>query len=441
MKRRTLSRSLRRVLACCALPLAVAAAPLDDMRRLVDEGRYERAYELAQANRRLIGDVHFDFLYGLAAINSGHLPEGILALERHLAAVPANDRARLELGRGYYLIGEYARARAEFEFVLRYNPPAGVRANIERYLQAMALRETAISRTGAARAWVEFGGGHDSNVNGGTFRDELQFQFGNVSLVGTPSQGAPDNFYLLAGGANQTMRVSSRLSMFAGIEADTKRDVNLGQYDLTNLGANGGFLLVSGPALVRGTLALGTMWVGGQPYRDTLVLAGEGSFQPGAQWSTVAFGQMAEFRYHGPDSVRNARAFTIGATLTRGFGGVAGTPSIGARVSWTQEDNLQLRPDLGRRVPLLRVFASISPNERWRLAAGATGFWQRFGGIDAAFGTVRSDTTASLDFTASYAITPAWSLRFEYVATNNRSNQDLYDSKRQLFSVRARYQY
>ena len=442
MKRHRVVALLRRLAACVALalPLAAPAAALDDMRRQVEDNQFDRAYETALRNPQLIGDVHFDFLYGLAAINTGHVPEGILALERHLAAVPANERARLELARGYYLVGEYARARSEFEFVLRYNPPAGVRENIERFLQAMALRESTITRS-AARAYAEVGIGHDSNVNGGTFRDQLLFQFGSVSLVGTPSQGVPDNFTTFAGGIANTMRVSPRLSVFVGADADYKRNFNQHDYDLANLAANTGFVLVSGPAVVRGTMALGTMQVGGNPYRDTLLLGGEASFQPGAELSTLAFAQYAEFRYHGADSVRDARALTIGAAVTRNFAGVAGAPQVGGRVSWLEEDNIRYRPDLSRRVPLLRVFASASPDPQWRLAAGLTGFWQHYGGVDVAFGTVRDDTTISADLSATYAIAPNWTVRGEFVATTNRSNQDLYDSKRQIFGVRTRYQF
>ena len=119
-----LSRFLR---SCRARPAALLAAlllatawpaaraePLDDMRKLVESGQLEQAYASALRTPELIGDVHFDFLFGLAAVGTGHVPEGLLALERHLAAVPANDRARLELAQGYFQIGEFGRARAEF---------------------------------------------------------------------------------------------------------------------------------------------------------------------------------------------------------------------------------------------------------------------------------------------------------------------------------------
>ena len=42
------------------------------------------------------GDAQADFMVGLAALETGRVAEAVLALERHLAAVPANDRARLD---------------------------------------------------------------------------------------------------------------------------------------------------------------------------------------------------------------------------------------------------------------------------------------------------------------------------------------------------------
>lgn len=419
---------------------SASAAPLDDLRRQVEDNQYLRAYETAIANRQLIGDVHFDFLYGIAAINAGHVPEGILALERHLSAVPANDRARLELARGYFLVGEYARARSEFEFVLRYNPPAGVRENIARYLQAMALREDSVSRS-SSRAWAEFGTGYDSNVNGGSYRDEVLFQFGSVSLAGTPSQGTADYFAAAAGGVQQTMRVSNRMSLSAGLDADYKSNFKQHDYDLASLSGNAGFTLVTGPAVVRTTLGLSTLWVGSNPYRDSLSLSGEASFQPAAQWSAALFGQLAAFSYRGADSVRDSHAVSLGATATYTFSDQAGAPALGARVSWMQEDNLKLRPDLSRRVPLLRVFGSISPAPQWRIAAGLTTFGQGFGGTDPAFQNVRADNTLGADVTATWSVAPGWTVRIEYVGSINHSNQALYDSKRQMLGVRVRYQY
>jgi hypothetical protein len=111
------------------------------------------------------------------------------------------------------------------------------------------------------------------------------------------------------------------------------------------------------------------------------------------------------------------------------------------RFSWTQEDNLAVRPDLGRRLPMLRLFGALSPAENWRVASGLTLLRQNYGGEDIAFGNTRSDTTTIFDLSATYALAPRWTLRGEFVAYQNRSNQELYEYKRQSIAFKSRYQY
>jgi tetratricopeptide (TPR) repeat protein len=440
-------RRPRRALAAAAalglaalLATAAQAAPLDDLRRQVEASQFEQAWATAQANPQLLGDVHFDFLYGVAAINVGRIPDGLLALERHLAAVPANDRARLELARGYFLLGEYTRARAEFEFVLRYNPPAGVRANINGFLQAMQVRELA-DRRATARLYVEGGVGHDTNVNGGTFRDELQLVFGPVSLVGSPSRQVPDSFAQAAVGGQQLMRVTNRLSVFAGADLDHRANVDEKAYDLTTGGVYAGLTQLGAGALWRLTLGSTRLMVGGNRYRDTLQLAAEANVTLSPELSFMGFTQYAELRHAAADEVRDARAVTLGGMFTRAFDDMPGTPTLGLRLSWTQEENLRLRSDLDRDMPLVRVFASVAPLPALRVAAGLTAYRQKYGNVDIGFGTVRHDTALSADLVANYAIDERWSLRGDFVWSRNRSNQDLYDSSRKAATLKLRYQY
>lgn len=423
----------------CAAAVHVHATPLDDMRRQVEASQFAQAWQTAQANPQLIGDVHFDFLYGVAAINLGRVPEGLLALERHLAAVPANDRARLELARGYFLLGEFTRARAEFEFVLRYNPPAGVRANINGFLQAMQLRESGSSRA-AARVYAEAGLGYDDNVNGGTFRDEMQIVFGTASIDDTSKQ-VPDSFGHLAVGGQQLMRVTNRLSVFAGADLDHRANARERSFDLSNGGVNAGFTQLSGAALWRATLSANEMRVGGRRYRDTLAVSTEANVTLSADQTVLAFAQYSELRHAADNASRDARATTVGGMFTQSFPDAPGAPSMGMRLSYTQEDNARSQPDLDRQMPLLRVFAAASPAERTRVTLGVTAYRQDFGGTDSVFETVRRDTAVGVDLLVNYAIDARWSLRGEANWTANRSNQDLYDSRRGSVAAKLRYQF
>ena len=442
-----LVRRARRTIAPVALAVATCsswAEPLDDMRRLVEGSQFEQAYQTALAHPQLIGDVHFDFLYGVAAINVGRVPEGLLALERHLSAVPANDRARLELARGYFLLGEYTRARAEFEFVLRYNPPAGVRANIAGFLQAMQTREPS-DRRASARFYAEVGGGHDSNINAGTFR-ESYLVGSQVFASETSSIQVADDFAHFALGGERLLRVSNRLSVFVGADLDHRVHSVFRIHDLSNGSLYVGFSQLSGQALWRATLATSQIQVGGQRYRNTLQLNGEANFSPTADSSLLLFGQFGVWR-HATEWRRDAHVTSLGLNYSLNLSGVPWVPVLGARIAYAQEDNVRGNLDFSKKGPLLRVFAAATPLERLRISAGLTGSTQKYGGFDVLYRSeadpneIREDRSLSADVLASYAIDANWSLRVEALWSINHSNQDLYDTERKSLAAKLRYQY
>lgn len=415
-----------------------AAAPLDDMRRLVDSGQFEQAMMLAQRHPELVGDVHFDFLYGVAAISAGRVPEGLLALERHLAAVPANDRARLELGRGYFMLGEYARARSEFEFVLRYNPTPATRRAIETFLAAMQLRGT--EQQGSARFYVDAGIGRDSNVNLGSRIDRLTDP-GLVQLGGTPTQPLADNFASIAFGAQQQWRVSPRFSVFAAADLDHRANATQKDYDLSNIAFNAGFTQLAGAALYRFTLGVGELRVGGERYRDTLSVGGEANWSYGGGRYLSGSAQYYEYRHSAAESQRDARAVALALTYSDNWPRLFGAPQAALRVAWTGESNTRARPDLGRDVLLLRAFGAFTPTQALRLSGSLSAYGTVYRDPDLLFGTARKDSALILDLLANYAIDPRWSLRAEWQSAWTRSNQDLYDSDRHSLAVKTRYQY
>lgn len=428
--------------AAAARPAGAAAAagdPLPELRRLVEASQFEAAYTLARAHPRRQGDPHFDFLFGIAAVSTGRVPEGLLALERHLAVVPANDRARLELARGYFLLGEYARARAEFEFVLRFNPPPAVRANIRGFLDAMQLRDSAEGRA-SSRFYVEAGAGHDSNVNGGTFRDRLDQAFGgSIDLRGTDAQGRGDAFGQVAAGVQQQWSVTPRFSVFASVDADLKANQDERAFDLGSAAVQAGFTQLREGGLWRLTLGWNTLWVGGNPNRSTFALGNEWQWALEGGWQLALLGQYNELRHSATDEVRDSRTTTLGVGANRNLGGRLGL-SVGGRLSWSQEDNLRLRRDLDRTSPQLRLSLGLSPAPAWRLNAGFGAARSRYGDIDLGFQTLRVDTTLAADLVLSWAVTPQWTLRAEWIASRTDSNQTLYDSKRQSFALKARWQ-
>jgi tetratricopeptide (TPR) repeat protein len=425
--------------ACLGLAGTANAAPLDDLRRQVESSQVEQAWRTAQENPQLVGQPEFDFLYGLAALNAGRVAEGVLALERHLAAAPGNDRARLELARGYFLLGEYPRARSEFDFLLRSKPPAGVRANIESYLQAMQLREGSSTRA-VARLYAEAGGGYDSNVNLAPSADLVNIGLDKVTLD-PASRQVGDSFAQVAVGGLHQMRVSSRMSLLVGADLDHRANAKQHDFDLTTGGVYMGFTQLSGPALWRTTLGSSQLRVGNKRYRDQLQVATEANINWSQDLATMAFAQYAEMRHAQADRARDARSTTLGGMVTQSFTSVAGQPTIGARLAYVQEDNLRLRDDLSKKSGVLRLFGSFEPLARTRVALSVAAVRDDYGAEDIAFRSTRHDNSQSVDFSATYALDTRWSLRLEGGWLKTESNQDLYDKQRKSAALKLRAQF
>jgi tetratricopeptide (TPR) repeat protein len=143
------------------------SSTLQEAQTLLSSGRAREAYELLSAHEAdWAGAPLFDYLLGMAALDSGRPDEAVFSLERVLAAEPAFAGARMELARAHYEAGELAAARTQFEYLLTQSPPASTRVVIERYLDQIYGRGRVAG--GGMTPFFELGAGYDSNANGST---------------------------------------------------------------------------------------------------------------------------------------------------------------------------------------------------------------------------------------------------------------------------------
>jgi len=102
---------------------ALAADPdLARAEQLLRDGSYQEAYDLlAPFEAAGQGDAVFNALLGRAALKTNRADKALTFFERSLAAAPNSVDAHLGLGRAYLALGNYARAKIEFETVLRFD--------------------------------------------------------------------------------------------------------------------------------------------------------------------------------------------------------------------------------------------------------------------------------------------------------------------------------
>jgi outer membrane protein len=135
----------------------------DEAKRLITAMNPKQAYMLLIAEQdKLAGTVEFDYLLGVAALDSGRVDEAIIAFERVLSKEPNNAGAQLDIARAYFNAGSLDLAEGTFLKLRALNPPASARDAIEKYLAAIAERRRAARRV--VSAWGETSFGYDTNL-------------------------------------------------------------------------------------------------------------------------------------------------------------------------------------------------------------------------------------------------------------------------------------
>ncbi len=438
---------MRRFVAAAGVAFLVVAcrvavaAPADDMRVLLEKGQAAEAYALGRGHPEELGKPEFDFYYGIAAVDTGHAGEGVLALERYIIRFPDNDRARLELARGYFVLGEMVRAREEFETVQKKNPPPGVQATIDRFMDSIRAQETRYSTT--ATGYVEIGGGYDNNVNSGVGNPVITIPtLGNVQLSQAGVKSGSSFLHLGAGG-QFSYPVAPGVALLGGGSVEGKMHSNKfdQQFDQSSLNAYGGVSYLKDKDLYRATVSTSALYVDYNRFRDTTALGGEWHRQFDEFNTGSVFAQYARLEY--PSSpVRDADFYGGGLGWRRAFVG-AMQPVFQLQALYGEERNdaTPRRRDLSRDIYTVRGGLALTPAAQWGLSLGLTYTKSRFKEADPLFGAKRDDDYWGFEFGASYRLTKQLTLRGDFQHSDNQSNLSLYQYKRDVFTVRARHEF
>jgi tetratricopeptide (TPR) repeat protein len=171
-------------------------SPVPAMEALVTQEQYQQAFALGQENlNEWEGDPDFDYIFGLAALESGDANDSFFALEK--VAATATDSglralARLELARAYFVTNNLTAPEKLFNAVLATNPPPNVQQNIQFFLQLIAARQNA--QTPTLNWTVSPVIGSDSNANSATSNGLIDTPLIGQIELDPAGQETEDNF-------------------------------------------------------------------------------------------------------------------------------------------------------------------------------------------------------------------------------------------------------
>ncbi|MBM3359753.1 MAG: DUF560 domain-containing protein [Betaproteobacteria bacterium] len=265
----------------------------------------------------------------------------------------------------------------------------------------------------------------------------------NLGLVTLTPAGVKvsASFAQLTGGANVVHPVAPGVSVFGSLAGDYKMHDHRQEFDQNNWGVAGGVSYLQEQNLFRGTLSFNTLNVDYRRFRNVTGFTGEWIRQIDELQAVSALVQYAELDYAGDNRVRDARLYGLGVGYRRAFLG-PWRPLATVSASYTEEDNRRGRDDLAREIYGFRAAVAVTPAPRWSASAGATYQVSDYKTPDVLLAPFpRRDKYYALDATGSYAVTRNLSIRGELLLSKNESNIALYEYKREVASIKVRYEF
>ena len=442
--------------ACLSWSSAMAlAAPADDVKALLEQGKDREAYEAGKAAPDALGTPLFDFYFGIAALNAGVPGEGVLAIERYLLQFPDNRSAQFQLARGYFILGEDERAREEFSNLVA-SASGNELDNINQFLDAIRSRESRYKPTSSA--YVELGGGYDTNLNSGTAEGQVAgLPLGVVIAPGQTSVRQTDFFGTTAAGVQGVYPIAPGISLYGGGQV-SGRFYKRGNNDVFNqasLSLQGGVSVLHGRNLYRLGVDATHLAVGNQAYLNLTTLVGEWQYQSdqfnrfglSLQYADQAYKNIDTFldldktvKVSSGADVRDSRLTNLTGFWTRNLAH-PWSPAFTLALNRGEEKNRKDRPDLSRTLWGIRTAVTVQPLPKWSFGAGLGYQTSRYARDFAVGLAVRKDDYFALDLSATYAISRNWILRSEYQRVEQQSTIGFFKYSRDALAVKLRYDF
>ncbi len=433
--------------------------PLRDADTLIKAGKSAEAYALlAPLEFARAGDLRFDYLLGIAALDSSKPDKATLAFERVLAVDPNFAGARLDMARAYYQLGDLPRAKTEFEAVLKQNPPEIARVTIQKYLDAIASYDQA-QRT-RITGYVEGALGNDSNIANSTTQT---FTFASNSPWNglfpsnqlPPSGTLSGNYEGVNAGVDISHRLNERWGVFGNADLHQHGNTTYTAYDSIAVDAQVGVSLQNGSSGYKLSLTGGQTDSGNTMHRNAQGVAGAWQYTPSPSKQFNAFVQWSQNRASGYPATSpgtdariegNTDQTVLGASAVHlfedGRGALFGSLFTGQELDVAPV----ISPGLpnGGRVDGRKDFVGLRLGVQNALSANWEGTaslgWQsaKYGNINNLVMDYRSETQTDLSLGLAWHLNKAWTVKPQVSFTRKDSNIALYSFDRTDVSVTLR---
>src|SRR5687768_8865518 len=414
-------------------------ATLDRARGLIQANQGRAAFDLlAPLEQQRAGDVEYDYLLGLAAIDAAQYTRAVFALERVLAVRPNHPQARAEIARAYFLMGENKASRQEFEAVRRARPPEAVAVTIDQFLNALDARER--SRRSGVTAFLEAGAGTDSNANSATATSTFAIPlFPGLQFNLAPSaQKQRDEFITLAGGLFGRYAIDNTWSVIGNATFDQRMNSEHDEFDTGTLNGSAGVTRVDELNEFTVAAQVQTYDVDQERFRNAVGGVAQWRRNFTRRDQATVYVQYARLTYPDQD-IRDADRTVIGGAWAHAYGGLSA--AFAGVYGGREKPREDFAEHLGHDLWGVRVGGQLGFGSKFVLSATASYENREYGGTDPFFLEERHDKEAQLRLAANYLFDRNWTAIAALTMIDTTSNIVVNDYQRGIFAVSLRYDF
>ena len=418
-----------------------AMAEVDDLVRkalaMTESGQARQAYDMMEPHEvQRAGDPDFDTVFGIAANQSGEYARAVLALERVTIVQPGNTRARAELGRAMFAVGDSSSARTLLQQAKAQGAPAEAALSIDQFLRAIDVAEAYASSS--FKAYVEGGIGHDSNISNGPGNPNVAVPNIGGVVLNANAVKRDATFVSLAAGASGRYVLDSRWSIVGSAALNKRINRNESTFNNDQLNLLGGVSY----RVDRQEFTVAAVYedynLNGSTARTQRGLIGEWAYRIDNLREAGAYVQYSRLHYPS-QPLRDAHRAVVGGSYAQRLG--SDLLAWGGLYVGNEDESATGVAHLGHSLVGLR--AGMQKSFRDDLSGFvALNFERRsYGGQDPIFLVKRRDNQGTIALGLNWVPAKSWRITPQLSHIRNNSRIVINDYDRTQFSVTARKEF
>jgi hypothetical protein len=338
------------------------------------------------------------------------------------------------MGRAYFDMENYARAKIEFETVLTFqNSPPDLKSAAQQYLSAIEQRQQ--GKKTVAVGYMEVGFGRDNNVNSAASQNPVDVN-GFPFYLNAQNSPARARYLQMGVGGEVNHQLNDNFGLYGG--ADLRGRAH-NEHSTSNYGmidGRAGLSYSNGASLYRAGIAAGRFILDGNGTRDTYGVTADWRHAVNNSNQLLVVGGYSENRYLEPGG--NINDFNL-ASLNLGWTMAFGTAgAINVILSAGDEDAVNGRDDGDRKFYGMHVTlqAAITAKVSGFLVVGAQK--SNYETVNTSFSLIRGDQLSDAALGLNWNFADRWTLRPMVTLIKNNSNIGLNEFKRTDASITLR---